>query len=189
MPTEIVRQIQDQIRKSNISRIEQAEELEISPDFYTVYPLKFLVLSLCTFGLYELYWFHKNWQLYHSLSGKEIKPFWRALFAPIYSFALFKHIAAAAYAESVPVMFNPVVFGTLYLGITALYRLPDPFWLIAYLSFVPLLIVQVTMIRYNQKLGYKTYSNNKFGFKHVLTTIVGGALFIVILMGTFYPDA
>jgi len=33
------------------------------PYFFTPSTLKFVLMSVCTFGIYELYWFYKNWTL------------------------------------------------------------------------------------------------------------------------------
>ena len=34
-----------------------------TPPFFAVSLLKLTVLSLCTFGVYELFWFYRNWRL------------------------------------------------------------------------------------------------------------------------------
>ncbi len=31
--------------------------------FFTTSTLKLMLMSICTFGIYELYWFYKNWVL------------------------------------------------------------------------------------------------------------------------------
>jgi len=57
--------------------------------FYCVSTMKFSILSLATFGLYELFWFYKNWAIVRARSDRDISPFGRALFSPFfcYSFA------------------------------------------------------------------------------------------------------
>lgn len=35
--------------------------------FFTASTLKLVLMSVCTLGLYELYWFYKNWVLIKSL--------------------------------------------------------------------------------------------------------------------------
>ena len=66
------------------------------PLYFPVSPLKLIVLSVCTFGLYKFYWFYKNWCLIKeresSLSmqigfrDSGIMPFWRALFTVLYCY-------------------------------------------------------------------------------------------------------
>jgi len=40
--------------------------------FFTTSTLKFVVMSICTFGLYELYWFYKNWVQVKARDGTSI---------------------------------------------------------------------------------------------------------------------
>jgi hypothetical protein len=62
---------------------------EISPEvlFLPASPLKLVVMSLCTFGLYELYWFYMNWNLLKQRHNSDISPFWRAFFAIFFAIA------------------------------------------------------------------------------------------------------
>jgi hypothetical protein len=92
---------------------------------------KFIVLSICTFGIYELYWCYQNWKRLKTSSGENLSPFWRAFFAPLWGFSLFKRIRAEAVSAGVPVEWNSGVLATFYLVLTITWRLPDPWWLIS----------------------------------------------------------
>jgi len=46
-------------------------------------PLKFVILSMATLGIYELYWCYKCWCYIKGEGRKSIHSFWRAFFAPI----------------------------------------------------------------------------------------------------------
>jgi hypothetical protein len=48
------------------------------PIFFPVSPLKLVVMSTVTFGIYELYWFYQNWKLVKHRTRRDIMPFWRA---------------------------------------------------------------------------------------------------------------
>jgi len=54
------------------------------PIFSPVSKTKLAVMSICTLGMYDLYWFYKNWGLVKDRNNLEIKPFWRAFFAFFY---------------------------------------------------------------------------------------------------------
>ena len=56
--------------------------------FFPVATHKFLILSICSFSIYELYWCYKNWQRIQDATGESIDPFWRAFFAPLWVFSL-----------------------------------------------------------------------------------------------------
>jgi hypothetical protein len=52
---------------------------------------KFIVLSLLTGGIYELYWFYKTWRFVRDRDSSTIMPFWRALFSPFRCFPSQSH--------------------------------------------------------------------------------------------------
>ena len=54
--------------------------------------LKLAVLSICTLTLYELYWFYRQWRSVKAGEGGGISPFWRAFFAVIFCYALFRRV-------------------------------------------------------------------------------------------------
>ena len=60
--------------------------------FYVVSTRKFAILFLATMGIYQLYWYFRNWSLYKQRSGENIWPAPRALFAFIFVHALFRKI-------------------------------------------------------------------------------------------------
>ena len=187
MATEIVRNFNEQVRLQVPASTNDDPDLPESPNFYTVPPAKFIILSICTLGFYEVYWFYKNWAKFEQSTGKNIKTFWRAVFAPLFAISYFKHVKGLADAEGVPVFYSPVSFGVLYLGMSYLYKLPDPYWLIAYFSFVPLLFIQSTMVNHNLKCNYARYGSTAFGAKHIAVTIFGGLLFLLVIAGMVLP--
>ena len=77
-----------------------------SPEEFPFFPVpthKFVVLSICTLGIYELYWAYKNWQRIRLASGETLDPFWRAFFAPFWGFSLFRRVRDRVTSESVRV--------------------------------------------------------------------------------------
>lgn len=50
------------------------------PVLFPVSPLKLVVMSTVTLGIYEIYWFYKNWKLVKQQTDRDIMPFWRAFF-------------------------------------------------------------------------------------------------------------
>src|SRR5690349_17919588 len=60
------------------------------PAFFPVSPVKLVVMSTFTFGIYELYWFYRNWKLIKQRTGASITPFWRAFFGILFCYQCFK---------------------------------------------------------------------------------------------------
>jgi hypothetical protein len=107
--------------------------------FYCVSAAKFTTLSLVTFGLYELFWFYKNWVLIKARTGGSIRPFWRACFSPIFCYPFAVAVKSAAESVNLTQRTNPGAIAAIYVGLIILQRLPDPYSLICLFSFVPLI--------------------------------------------------
>ncbi len=49
--------------ESSKSSVDIGASHTMAPYFFTTSTLKLTLMSICTFGIYELYWFYKNWVL------------------------------------------------------------------------------------------------------------------------------
>lgn len=162
------------------------------PRYSNAIPLWHMVaLSVATFGIYQIYWFYKNWKQLKEHHNLDIKPGWRTagLFVPIWGLILtyrqFDDIRGHAENSGIEKLFLPGWMLVQYIVLTALWRLPDPYWLLTFFSIAPLTIVQETLNEYWKKeqpeLGLKT---NLSGGQIALI-IIGGLLFLVTLVGLF----
>jgi hypothetical protein len=102
------------------------------PYFFTAAPLKLAVMSVVTGGIYELYWFYKNWVLIKQRTGQDMMPFWRAFFAPLWAYSFFKQVSNSARVNNVPESMPIGLLAIAYFAIHATVRLPDPYWLITF---------------------------------------------------------
>jgi hypothetical protein len=155
--------------------------------FFSPTALKFTLLSMTTLGLYQLYWFYRNWIVIKSRSGEDLMPFWRAFFAPLWAYSCFRHIRQAAALNSIA---GPPNIGLLAIGyfiLTALWRSPDPYWLVCFLSFIPLLPANAAIIRINERIvGEAAVSARISGWEWVIL-VVGGLLLVLSVIGAFMP--
>lgn len=156
--------------------------------FFTASPIKLVLMSVCTFGFYELYWFYKNWVLIKQRTGRNIMPVWRSIFAPLWGFSLFGEVKSASVEHGVPSSLSAGMLGLLYLLIGFVSYAPDPFWLVALFSFVPLLPVNALAIDVNQKLDPKFQSNEFFSPWNWAAIVIGGGLLLLTILGTFFLD-
>jgi hypothetical protein len=151
---------------------------------------KFIALSICTFGIYELYWCYENWKSVKSASGENISPFWRTFLAPIWVFSLYRKIRADALAAGVPVAWNYGVLGAFFLILQLTAVLPDPWWLISFAMFIPMIPVQQTAQRLNA-LHFErgaTGRNDNYSPANVATLVIGGLFLMLVLIGAFLPQ-
>ena len=150
---------------------------------------KFIVLSICSFGIYELYWCYQNWKRLKEASGEDLSPFWRAVFAPIWGFSLFKRIRDVALSAGVPIGWSSGVLATLYFVLNMTWRLPDPWWLINFATFMSMLPVQRAAQHTNERYaGVATERrNDSYSAANIALILLGGLAVILAVAGTFIP--
>ena len=156
--------------------------------FFTASPIKLILMSVCTFGFYELYWFYKNWGLIKQRTGENIMPVWRAVFAPLWGFSLFGAIKESAAEHDVASSISAGMLGLSYLLIGVISYAPDPFWLAALISFLPLLPVNALASEVNQKLDSDFKRNDDFSPWNWVAIVIGGGLLLLTIIGTFTLD-
>ena len=155
------------------------------PLYQAVSPLKLALMSLCTAGIYELYIFYKHWQIVKARTGANISPFWRTFFAPFHAFDLFKRIRSDAEDAGVLVNWNPNSLAWAFFALTITWRLPDPYWLITYLSFIPVMSVQATVQQLNAAVAPRADRNESFTPSNIMGLLIGGLFMAAVLVGTF----
>lgn len=156
--------------------------------FFAVGIFKLVLMSVCTFGVYDLYWFYKNWQRVKAREGTGISPFWRAFFAVLFCYQCFTHVRDydAPSLESGELMAGPLAAGWIIL--TVLWRLPDPYWLICYLAFVFLIPVQRRANAINDAVEPAHDRNTRLTWLNWVGVVLGGVMLLLILAGTFLPE-
>ena len=157
-----------------------------SQGYFAVSHSKLGLMSLCTLGLYELYWFYRNWQCVKSHTGADIMPFWRGFFAPIWSFVLFKYLSDELQARGQPPL-RWLFWGLLYGLINILAQLGEPYLFLTVLSFTALLSANAALQRLNQLVAPDRPLNNKIEGWNWLAVIVGGLFYILLLIGLLGP--
>ena len=171
-----------------------ASSVEVSADnsteahFFSTSTFKLAVMSICTFGTYELYWFYKNWMLIKERNGQDIKPFWRAFFAPLWAYSCFKNIKSSANENSVPESLSIGFLAVMYFVLQGLWNLPDPYWLISSFSFALLIPANNVALSINQKLKPDFSNNEKLSDWNLFGVVLGGLFFLLALLGAFLPE-
>ncbi|NHZ81181.1 hypothetical protein F2P44_18145 [Massilia sp. CCM 8695] len=80
--------------------------------FYVVSLTKFTILFLATLGMYQFFWYFKNWNLYKrqckldNAADSEIWPVPRAIFAVFYTHSLFNEVSMHAAAKMRPTQWD-----------------------------------------------------------------------------------
>lgn len=157
------------------------------PIFFPVSRLKLVVMSTATFGIYELYWFYKNWKLIKQRTERDIMPFWRAFFAVIFCYSCFKEIKEVATSRGVSFPASPGGLAILWIALTFSWRLPDPYSLVDMLTPLVLIPIQKTVNDLNIIMAPNHNPNARFSAWNIVMTVVGGIFIVLVIIGTFLP--
>jgi hypothetical protein len=161
--------------------------LMLPTTYFAVSPLKLIVMSTCTFGLYEIYWFYRHWCSIQLHEKANIMPFARAFFAPLFCYALFKRIQITGESHRMAMSLAPGPLAAGWFVFTILVRLPDPYWLISFFAVLFLVPVQRAANQINLVTCPNHDPNSKFSKWNILGVILGGLLLVLMLIGTFLP--
>lgn len=170
----------------------ESESLPASPltndprvRYFPVSLVKLVVMNFCTWGAYQYYWFYENFQLIKKHEGSDISPLWRTCFAVIYCFPLF----GAIESRSKPLQLRPAISSGVLAGgwvlLSVLSMLPDPYWLVTFLSVVCLVPVQEQINRINEQSAPGHDPNKRFTAWNIVAVIVGGSVFVLAVLVTF----
>jgi hypothetical protein len=96
------------------------------PSCFPVSLLKLAAMSIATSGIYELYWFYRNWKLIKQRDEIEIMPFWRAFFAPLFCYQCFADMTAQARSLGLQQSLSAAPLAMGWFFMTLLGKLPDP---------------------------------------------------------------
>lgn len=83
--------------------------------YYVVSPAKFSILHLSTFGLYQVYWFYKNWQKYKIYNNTDIWPIPRGLFNIFFAHRLFENVQKTLNNDGKKFDWAPAGLATFYV--------------------------------------------------------------------------
>lgn len=152
--------------------------------------MKLVLMSLCTLGLYELYWFYRNWVLRRDVRGRDVIPALRALFSHFTSFTLFEEVEDEAAKVGVRPGWGAAWLGVAYFALWAITLLPGEFWGFAVLlGPIVLLPVQRTINRANERTRQPVRVNDRFSTANVVALVLGGLLLLLVVIGIiFFPE-
>lgn len=177
-------------------KIEKENKEVFNVKYFAIPVEKLAALSILTWGIYEIYWFYKNWEGVRIEEKRKMYPFWRAILSIFYCHSLFKKILGSAKKQGYSENYSAGLLAFLYivslLLARALGQVENPdlgfnlFWVaISFSSFVPLIWVQRATNFNNSKI-VEGYNNNlKFSAGEVVIMIVGALCWGVVFIGIF----
>lgn len=145
----------------------------------------FVVLCFLGLGFYEIYWFYKAWKYIKERDNLKISPFWRAIFAGIFIYSLSKKVLTLAQEKGYRGRYYPVLITIMYIFIAATFRLPDPYWIIGFFAFIPILPVFKALKYFWQQEQPEIVNRKRFFGAEIVVIVVGGIITVLAIIGTF----
>jgi len=122
--------------QDDVATTEIPPAAEAAPQLPAIPLSRFAALSLCTFGIYEAWWSYRAWKYLRQLGHTRISPFWRAVFYPLWHYALLTSLQQELPSRALASNSFRILLAVAVFVINTLWRLPDPWWLISFLTFV-----------------------------------------------------
>lgn len=151
--------------------------------YFSASSLKLAVMCVCTLGLYEVFWFYKNWVLIKERSGTSIMPVWRSVFSPIWAYSCFKRIGLTAIEKQMNLSVPAGLLAVAYFVLNAFAVLKNAYSLIALFTCIPLLFANNAATVINRHVDGSFKQNSKFSIWNWLVIIPVGMLLILTLIG------
>lgn len=161
---------------------------------------KLVILSVLTFGFYELYWSYKNWKAIKRMDARDISPFWRSWFIVFYVYYLFKVIAEKAAAKGFAGSPNVSTLACTYLALvicgslsgrldqfTGMSLLSNVLWFASFLTVMPLVEMQKAVNAHNHAIDPGYMPVGRFSAWDIAFVVIGGAFMLLSLAGLFLP--
>jgi hypothetical protein len=153
--------------------------------FYAVSPSKFAIMTVTTFGLYPIFWFAKNFILIKEQEKSQIWPIARAIFGIFFYSELARKALISAKKNSYGGIYDPTTLAILFFLTNIIYRAPDPWWLLGFISILTLNPTVKAMLHNNEKMRAKINTNYSTG--DIVALIVGGMFWFFVLLGMLSP--
>ena len=171
------------VEESNMHDDEQVTP----PPFFAVSLPKLSVLSICTLGIYDLYWFYKNWQRIRVRSEPGISPFWRAFFAVIFCYPCFARIKVTGASMGIKPVPPFGVLAILWMIFSMAWRLPGGFFFLCFLKVGFLLPVQAFANRINRADAPRYKPNSRFSVWNWIAIVLGGSVIVLDVIALILP--
>jgi hypothetical protein len=174
-----------------VADIAPAADVATEPPFFAVSVTKLAVMCICTFTVYEVYWFYKHWQ---RISEREREPIWplmRAIFAILYCYPCFARMRDHEGAIESGSRLYAGPLAVAFIVTTLTWRLPEPYDWISMASFVATLPVQYHVNKLNALASPAHNRNSRFTGWNWVAVVVGGGLLLLAIAGEFLvpPEA
>ncbi len=161
------------------------ETLEVSPPYFSVSATKFLVMWVCSFGLYGIYWSYMQWSLIKKRERSNILPAMRSLFLIFFFYSLIQHVNATARSHDIKGQLSAGMLTSGFILFSILGCLPDPYWIIGYMSLAFVVAIQNLINQINIHEMPEASRNESYSGANIALIVIGGFWLLFALIAAF----
>lgn len=155
------------------------------PPYFAVSVKKLVVMSVCTFGLYHVFWFYKQWNQIRVTNRQNVLPFIRAIFSIFTCHSLFSRVKHDAGSRGIAVTYSPGILTAAYIAPILFFGSSDVIWPLSLVSLAALIPVQRVANSINGHLVAGGNPNEKFTGVNIVVIVIGGFFMLFGIFGSF----
>ena len=160
--------------------ITPAREMET---FFAVSTRKLVVMSICTFGLYQVYWIYWNWRLIKFREHRRISPPWRSVLGLFFLYPIFRRINRQSKLLGHATLPAGILF-IVWAALSLAGYLPLPaLAMLSFASVFALVPAQRSANEINFAASSEHPRNDRFEGLNWVALVLGGPLFALTALG------
>ena len=152
------------------------------PKWFQVGGVKLAVMFLATLGLYQLYWFYKQWDRVRD-AGDNVAPAPRSLFSIIFCYSLFRRIVDSTHAVGLTTRVPPSLLAVGFILANLAFRMEGPESFLGFLAFVPLVAAQRIANAVALAQGSTEDRNTRLTWRNWIPIVIVAGLLGLIAIG------
>ncbi len=162
------------------------------PAYFPVSCNKLVVLSICTLGLYQMYWAWNCWESIRIRDGKRFNSAWRSVLITmvLFNFLLFWDVFRHTGSSKPSAFAWSLVLGLVYIVCFVFSYIEDEGWvavgLLSCFAYVP---VQRRINRFNAREHPGHDPNARYSKWNVAAVLVLGPLVVLAVIGGFLMES
>jgi hypothetical protein len=156
-----------------------------TPTFFAVGLVKLLVMSVATAGLYELYWFYRNWQHIRDREKPGIWPVWRTVFSVVFCLPCLAAIGRTGRDLGVPPAVPAWALAVGWVVAVVASQLNPPWMFMTLLSGLFLLPMQACANRINAIAAPTHTRNAGLSRWNWAAVVVGTTILVLAALGAW----
>ncbi|HET6900524.1 MAG TPA: DUF4339 domain-containing protein, partial [Vicinamibacteria bacterium] len=149
------------------------------PKWFLVGEVKLALMVVATLGLYQLYWFYKQWDRVRD-AGESVAPVPRSIFSIVFCYSLFRRIMDSTHAAGVSARIPPWVLAVGFILPSLTWKLDGPASFLGFLAFAPLVAAQHIANTVALAQGSTDDRNTRLSLLNWAGLVVGSALLVVV---------